>query len=40
MTPEQRATRAAAARDHAMQFDRVNVFDRLFTRLDRADVAA
>ncbi|MGB0112410.1 MAG: glycosyltransferase [Ilumatobacteraceae bacterium] len=33
-TPEQRSALAAAAREHALQFDRVNVFDRLFTRLD------
>jgi glycosyltransferase involved in cell wall biosynthesis len=39
-SPEQRAAMAAAARQHAMQFDRVHVFDRLFTRLDDTDAAA
>lgn len=39
-TVDQRSDLAAAARAHAMQFDRVNVFDRLFARLGRADVAA
>lgn len=37
---EQRAAMAAAARQHAMQFDRVNVFDRLFARVDPTVVAA
>ena len=39
-TPAQRADSAGAARDFAMQFDRVNVFDRLFARLDIPHVAA
>lgn len=33
MTPDALATREAAARKFAMQFDRVNVFDRLFDDL-------
>jgi glycosyltransferase involved in cell wall biosynthesis len=37
---EQRAALAAAAREHAMQFDRVNVFDRLFARLQPGSAAA
>ncbi len=37
---EQRAARADAARGHAMQFDRVNVFDTLFDRLDNRTAAA
>jgi glycosyltransferase involved in cell wall biosynthesis len=39
-SPERRAELAAAARQHAMQFDRVRVFDRLFARLDPAFAAA
>ncbi len=39
-TAEERAAQASAARQFAMQFDRVNVFDRLFARLDDATVAA
>jgi glycosyltransferase involved in cell wall biosynthesis len=39
-SPEQRAALADAARAHAMQFDRVHVFDRLFGRLDAGDAAA
>lgn len=35
-----RARMADAARAHALQFDRVNVFDRLFARLDPSTVAA
>ena len=34
LSPEQRFARAAAARHFAMQFDRANVFDRLFARID------
>ncbi len=36
----ERATQARAAREFAMQFDRVNVFDRLFSRLDPTIAAA
>jgi glycosyltransferase involved in cell wall biosynthesis len=39
-SPEQRSARAAGARAHAMQFDRVHVFDRLFARLTGTDAAA
>lgn len=39
MTAEQRAHLAAHARDHALQFDRQVIFDRMFARLgDRATV--
>ncbi|MEM8619386.1 MAG: glycosyltransferase [Actinomycetota bacterium] len=34
VSPDQRFARAAAARHFAMQFDRTNVFDRLFARVD------
>jgi glycosyltransferase involved in cell wall biosynthesis len=37
---EERSAQAVAARRFAMQFDRVNVFDRLFARLDDATAAA
>ena len=39
-SPDDRAARAVAAREFAMQFDRVNVFDRLFARLDPSIIAA
>ena len=37
---EQRSALAGAARAHAMEFDRVNVFDALFDRLDDRSAAA
>jgi glycosyltransferase involved in cell wall biosynthesis len=37
---DERAAQASAARQFAMQFDRVHVFDRLFARLDPASAAA
>jgi glycosyltransferase involved in cell wall biosynthesis len=41
LSPGERTRWGAAARDYAMQFDRANVFDRLFDRLDaREEVAA
>ena len=39
-SPAERAQRAAAAREFAMQFDRINVFDRLFARVDPSTAAA
>ena len=39
-TAEQRAALADAARAYAMQFDRVNVFDQLFSRLHSTNAAA
>jgi len=39
-SPDERTQRAMAAREFAMQFDRVNVFDRLFARLDPTIAAA
>ena len=39
-SPADRAQRAEAAREHAMQFDRVNVFDRLFARVITPHIAA
>ena len=37
---DERSAKAIAAREFAMQFDRENVFDRLFERLDTATAAA
>ena len=37
---DERLARATAAREFAMQFDRVHVFDRLFARLDAATAVA
>ena len=39
-SPTSGPARAAAAREFAMQFDRVNVFDRLFARVDPTIAAA
>ncbi len=39
-SPDERVARAAAARTHALQFDRITVFDTLFDRLTDSTAAA